>query len=50
MQQNKPRIAIITMIIGADYTKAMEPGLQTKREYAKKHGYDFHVGDRKSVV
>ena len=46
MQQNKPRIAIITMIIGADYTKAMEPGLQTKREYAKKHGYDFHVGGK----
>jgi len=46
MQQNNPRIAIITMIIGADYTKAMEPGLQTKRIYAKKHGYDFHVGGK----
>jgi len=46
MDAQKPRIAIITMVIGADYAKAMEPGLQTKREYAQKHGYDFHVGGK----
>jgi len=38
------RIAILTFCVGADYTKAMEPGLASKRAYAKKHGYDFHEG------
>ena len=32
------------MCIGADYKKAMEPGLESKRQYAKKHGYDLHIG------
>ena len=45
-QQQKPRIAILTMVIGADYTKAMEPGLETKRRYAEKHGYDLHIGGK----
>ena len=40
----KSKIAIITMVIGADYIKAMEPGLDSKRQYAKKHGYDLHIG------
>jgi len=39
-----PRIAILTFCVGADYKKAMEPGLASKRAYAKKHGYDFHEG------
>ena len=39
-----PRIAILTFCVGADYKKAMEPGLASKREYARKHGYDFHEG------
>jgi hypothetical protein len=39
-----PRIAILTFCVGADYKKAMEPGLQSKREYAKQHGYAFHEG------
>lgn len=38
-----PTIAILTFCVGADYKKAMEPGLQSKREYAKRHGYDFHT-------
>ena len=55
MSEIKPRIAIITMVIGADYTKAMEPGLESKRQYAKKHGYDLHIGgaevwDRKRPI
>lgn len=37
-------IAILTACIGADYKKAMEPGLESKRQYAKKHGYDMHIG------
>jgi hypothetical protein len=39
-----PRIAILTFCVGADYKKAMEPGLASKRAYAAKHGYDFHCG------
>jgi hypothetical protein len=42
MQQ--PRIAILTFCVGADYTRAMEPGLASKRAYAAKHGYDFIYG------
>jgi hypothetical protein len=42
MQQ--PRIAILTFCVGADYTRAMEPGLASKRAYAAKHGYDFICG------
>jgi len=38
------RIAILTFCVGADYKKAMEPGLASKRAYAAKHGYDFHSG------
>jgi len=37
-------IAILTLCVGADYKKAMEPGLESKREYAKKHGYAIHIG------
>jgi hypothetical protein len=42
----QPKIAIITMVIGADFAKAMEPGIQTKRNYAQKHGYDLHIGGK----
>lgn len=42
--QDSPRIAILTMCIGADYTRAMEPGLESKRVYAARHGYAFHCG------
>ena len=38
------KIAILTLCVGADYKKAMEPGLESKRAYAKKHGYDLLVG------
>lgn len=38
------KLAILTFCVGADYKKAMEPGLESKRKYAEKHGYDLHVG------
>jgi hypothetical protein len=41
-----PKIAIITLCVGPDYTRAMEPLLESKRVYAKKHGYDFLIGDK----
>jgi hypothetical protein len=46
MYHSTPKIAIITLAIGADYVKAMEPGLQSKRDYAKRHGYDLHIGGK----
>ena len=39
-----PSFAILTFCVGADYKRAMEPGLQSKREYAKRHGYTFLSG------
>jgi hypothetical protein len=39
----KPKIAILTFCVGADYKKAMEPGLASKRIYAARHGYDFYT-------
>lgn len=39
-----PKIAILTFCVGADYKKCMEPGLESKRMYAEKHGYDFLCG------
>jgi hypothetical protein len=36
-----PRIAIITLAIGKDYRSALERALNSKREYASKHGYDY---------
>jgi lipopolysaccharide biosynthesis glycosyltransferase len=44
MSASKPRIAILTFCVGADYKKAMEPGIASKRAYAAKHGYDFLCG------
>ena len=41
-----PSIAIITLCVGPDYRRAMEPLLESKRVYAKKHGYDFFTGDK----
>jgi len=38
------KIAIVTLCIGPDYTRAMEPGFKSKRDYAAKHGYDFILG------
>ena len=40
------KIAIITLCIGPDYIKAMEPLLESKRNYANKHGYDFIIGGK----
>lgn len=40
----KPKIAILTMMIGNDYIKAMEPGMASKRAYASRHGYELLVG------
>ncbi len=50
-----PTIAILTFAVGADYLKAMEPGMASKRVYAQRHGYTFIEGgedvwDRKRPI
>lgn len=37
-------ITITTLVIGADYERALEPCLVTKRSYAEKHGYTYIQG------
>jgi hypothetical protein len=37
-------VVITTLVIGADYTKALEPCLKTKQIYASKHGYTYIQG------
>ena len=39
-----PSIAILTFAVGADYKRAMEPGMASKRAYAARYGYAFHEG------
>jgi hypothetical protein len=51
----EPRIAILTFAVGADYKRAMEPGMASKRAYAARHGYTFLEGgedvwDRKKPI
>jgi len=38
------KIAVVTFIVGPDYKRWMEPGLQSKRDWCARHGYDFHCG------
>jgi len=50
-----PKIAVLTLCIGADYRRNMEPCIQSKRDYCEKNGYDFILGgeewwDRKRPV
>ncbi len=40
----KPRIAILTLVIGADYKRNLAPCLESKRKYAEKHGYTYFEG------
>ena len=49
------RIAVLTFAVGGDYKRAMEPGMQSKRDYCKRHGYTFLEGgddvwDRKKPI
>lgn len=49
------RIAVLTFAVGADYKKAMEPGMASKRAYCQQHGYTFLEGgedvwDRKKPI
>jgi hypothetical protein len=44
MTDVKQNIAILTLAIGSDFRKAIEPGLMSKRNYATIHGYTFVEG------
>ncbi len=41
---SKPRIAILTLVIGADYHRDLAACLESKRAYAAKHGYTYIQG------
>jgi hypothetical protein len=38
---SSPRIAILTFVVGADYRRNLATCLQSKRDYATKHGYTY---------
>lgn len=37
-------VIILTLAIGNDFCQALKPALDSKREYAKRHGYDYREG------
>tara|TARA_B100001093_G_scaffold510313_1_gene575940 strand:- start:1445 stop:2140 length:696 start_codon:yes stop_codon:yes gene_type:complete len=39
------KIAVLTLIIGDDYSKTVSLATQSKKEYCLKHGYDFIIGN-----
>jgi hypothetical protein len=40
----KPRFAILTLAIGGDFCRDLEPLLASKRDYATRHGYTYVQG------
>jgi hypothetical protein len=38
---SSPRIAILTFVVGADYKRNLAACLESKRAYAKRHGYTY---------
>jgi hypothetical protein len=38
------KIAVVTLTIGDEYTKAIDLGLKSKKEYCDAHGYDYIAG------
>ena len=44
----KVPLTITTLVIGADYKKSLSACLQSKAEYAKKHGYTYIEGGEKT--
>ena len=45
MDNSKPKIAMITMCIGAEYQKKWESAARSKEIYCKMHGYCDESGD-----
>ena len=44
LERMPSQIVILTLAIGADYKKALAPGLKSKRDYAAAHGYEYVEG------
>ncbi|MDD4734566.1 MAG: DUF273 domain-containing protein [Kiritimatiellae bacterium] len=42
--RHPPRIAMLTLCTGNFYRDAMAPGLRSKEEYCRHHGYDLFIG------
>ncbi len=42
--RTSPRFAILTLAIGGDFCRDLEPLLASKRAYAKRHGYTYVQG------
>lgn len=40
------KLALLTLVIGDKYQKAVQLGLDSKQEYCQQNGYDFIIGDR----
>lgn len=40
-KSSRPRIAILTFVVGADYKRDLAACLQSKRDYAARHGYTY---------
>jgi hypothetical protein len=39
------KIAVLTLAVGEKYKEAVSLGVENKRQYCEKHGYDFIYGD-----
>lgn len=39
------KVGVLTLCIGADYRKAMAPGLESKKRYCERWGYEYLLGD-----
>lgn len=44
IMEQKPRILVLTLCIGADYRRKLQACLESKEAYCKKHGYDYILG------
>lgn len=40
----KPKIALVTLCIGKEYSEVVAPGKAIKEEYCQLHGYDLYFG------
>lgn len=47
-KNNSPKILMILILVGKEYTKIVMPCVKTKILYCKKHGYDLYIS-RKSL-
>jgi hypothetical protein len=44
----RPRILVLTLVIGADYKKKLAKALESKRAYCARHGYEYIQAEEES--